>query len=642
MDMMKVLFRQRDTQLTRIPECDVNGNIYVSGPGGGLPVTIADGADVAQGATTDAEAAAGNGSVIALLKRLRTLLGFGAVVGGGAEATALRVTVANDSTGVLDVTDRIGRLLGKITNYDVLANGTLGTLNATLSIAGAGLSTIGLGISGTWVGTIVAEVETGDGIWDPIPLVDNTMGSAALSTTVNGNFLLGVAGALTVRIRMSLYTSGTATVYLEGTSAPAGVFLSRSIPTGVNDIGTVGVLNGGDVTQGATADAAIVTDAVGTISGKLRGLVKWAFERMPAALGQGTMAQSLPVVVASNQSGVPVTGTFWQATQPVHGGLADDTVASGNPVAVGALADETGPAAVTEGRLGWLRMTLYRLLRISDSREAGAAALHRTVTALWGKQPPLATDANWSTNPGQRSRARFFTDLTIRGCTALLDDPVITFRPYVRNGVYVGAAESVSYTRSRLKDLNTIKLQKTVDNGANYTDYSASVIDNSAATQADIDALDTAANGDWFVIGGPVPFIGAALDMDAANVNGNASVLTVEYWTGAAWAAVANLVDGTIAVAGKTLSGDGQISWDLPTGWAASTINSITAYWVRCSVSAAVSAAVDIEECDLLMPIKAAIDVQVDGDDVLLTLMSQDVTVTGTVAYSGSLYLSWR
>lgn len=44
------------------------------GGGGGGAVTVADGADVALGATSDAEATA-NGSVVALLKRLRTLLG---------------------------------------------------------------------------------------------------------------------------------------------------------------------------------------------------------------------------------------------------------------------------------------------------------------------------------------------------------------------------------------------------------------------------------------------------------------------------------------------------------------------------------------------------------------------------------------
>lgn len=41
------------------------------------------------------------------------------------------------------------------------------------------------------------------------------------------------------------------------------------------------------------------------------------------ALGQATMANSRPVVIASNQSAVPVSGTFWQATQPVSGPLTD-------------------------------------------------------------------------------------------------------------------------------------------------------------------------------------------------------------------------------------------------------------------------------------------------------------------------------
>jgi len=273
-----------------------------------------------------------------------------------------------------------------------------------------------------------------------------------------------------------------------------------------------------------------------------------------------------------------------------------------------------------------------------------ASILHRTITALMGPQPPLTSDATWALNPGGMDLARFYTDVVVRGTTGLLDDPMITFRPYVRNGVggAVGWAQDVQVTRPRLKDLNTIKFQKTVNIGVAYTDYSANVIDNNIATQADLDGLDTLANGDWFVIGGPVPFMGAALDMDAANVNANASVLTMEYWNGAAWAALAGVTDGTILVAGKTLSGDGQITWDIPAAWAAVAINGLTAYWVRGTVSAAISANADVEECDLLMPIKAAIDLDALGDDVMLTIASQDVIVSGTVAYSGTIRLSWR
>lgn len=73
--------------------------------------------------------------------------------------------------------------------------------------------------------------------------------------------------------------------------------------------GPATIADGADVAEGATTDAAVITDVSGTVSGKLRGLVKWAFERMPASLGQKTMANSLPVVLPSDQSAIPVTGS---------------------------------------------------------------------------------------------------------------------------------------------------------------------------------------------------------------------------------------------------------------------------------------------------------------------------------------------
>lgn len=75
----------------------------------------------------------------------------------------------------------------------------------------------------------------------------------------------------------------------------------------------VSIADGADVVEGFLADAAVVTDAAGTVSGKLRGLIKWAFERMPTSLGQKAMAASLPVVVASDQSAIPVSGPLTDA-----------------------------------------------------------------------------------------------------------------------------------------------------------------------------------------------------------------------------------------------------------------------------------------------------------------------------------------
>lgn len=61
------------------------------------------------------------------------------------------------------------------------------------------------------------------------------------------------------------------------------------------------IASGASADIGAVADAAVVTDTTGSLSGKMRGLVKWAFERMPASLGQKVKTASFPVVLASDQ-----------------------------------------------------------------------------------------------------------------------------------------------------------------------------------------------------------------------------------------------------------------------------------------------------------------------------------------------------
>ena len=93
--------------------------------------------------------------------------------------------------------------------------------------------------------------------------------------------------------------------------------------------GAVTVADGADVTQGANADAAITADLAGTASSKLRGLVKWAYERMPASLGQKTKLLSLPVTLASDEDALAVTGTFFPVTQPVSLAVAPSTPVTG-------------------------------------------------------------------------------------------------------------------------------------------------------------------------------------------------------------------------------------------------------------------------------------------------------------------------
>ncbi|HEY6177386.1 MAG TPA: hypothetical protein VIX73_23175 [Kofleriaceae bacterium] len=88
-------------------------------PGAGVPnpigTTSADGAHVALGATTDAESAAGNGTVIALLKRHRTLLAsivllLGAGLPAALVAGRLDVSLGAFNASLPTGTNHIGRV----------------------------------------------------------------------------------------------------------------------------------------------------------------------------------------------------------------------------------------------------------------------------------------------------------------------------------------------------------------------------------------------------------------------------------------------------------------------------------------------------------------------------------------------------
>lgn len=322
----------------------------------------------------------------------------------------------------------------------------------------------------------------------------------------------------------------------------------------------------------------------------------------------------------------------------------------GNPVSY--VEYSTALTSVASGRYGAAFMR-DRVALEQPARFPSANAAYRTLTsALDGAYPLLPASTLFVANPGGREKARFFADVRVRGNTGLTDDPVISFRPYVRQGGSTGvaaAAEAVNFTRPRLKDLASIYFLLSTNSSVAYTQQSSLVIDNSAATGADLVGL--AGNSScFFIIGGPVPFNGMAVDMDASAVNAAATSITMKYWNGTSWAALANVTDGTSS-GGKTLDHDGLITWDLPADWTTVALTSLSlgAYWAQGSVSTGLTTvggqtAIEIEELDLLLPLQAAIDVQADGDDVALLLEAQLASTSGTMVLStnSTVRVSWR
>jgi hypothetical protein len=124
---------------------------------------------------------------------------------------------------------------GVISNQvpDTTGSGTLNALNATASIAVVGVNSCGMQLAaGTLIGTIVPEISidggttwTGTMFDDPTTGVKSASVVFASSNTLTIKSIVGVGGASNMRVRVSAFTSGTATCSIRGTT-----ILDPSVP----------------------------------------------------------------------------------------------------------------------------------------------------------------------------------------------------------------------------------------------------------------------------------------------------------------------------------------------------------------------------------------------------------------------------
>lgn len=121
-----------------------------------LPIDDAGGSITVDGTVTANLSATDN----AVLDTIETNTDFGAVVGGGVEATALRVTIASDSTGVVSVDDGGGALT---VDGTVTAN-LSATDNAVLDSIDTSLNNIETNLGGTHTDDAAFTPGTDDGV----------------------------------------------------------------------------------------------------------------------------------------------------------------------------------------------------------------------------------------------------------------------------------------------------------------------------------------------------------------------------------------------------------------------------------------------------------------------------------------------
>ncbi|CAK9249684.1 unnamed protein product [Sphagnum jensenii] len=107
------------------------------------------------------------------------------------------------------------------TDSDKNVTGTITALNGTVVIAANGTSSVNASVSGTWVGTLVMEGQSGDGIWYALAVGNPNGGLNISSFTANNLYTVGSGGFTQVRVRASAYTSGTVNVTMDASSGSA-------------------------------------------------------------------------------------------------------------------------------------------------------------------------------------------------------------------------------------------------------------------------------------------------------------------------------------------------------------------------------------------------------------------------------------
>ena len=148
---------------------------------------------------------------------------------------------------VMTLADSYGNLLGTsaaavpTSNGYLNVTGSLAALNATVD----GVTTLGqyaqvrLQITGTYSGTVSFQVSNDGSNWFTKYIINNASLTVASSTGSTGTWY-GDLGAQYFRVNMTAFTSGTATITLQYTQAPAPISLAAvSIQSGSNTIGSI-------------------------------------------------------------------------------------------------------------------------------------------------------------------------------------------------------------------------------------------------------------------------------------------------------------------------------------------------------------------------------------------------------------------
>ena len=303
---------------------------------------------------------------------------------------------------------------------DVQATGNLNALNAVVMTSVAGRNSVGFRLAaGTLIGTIVPEASIDGGTtWTPT-YFDQTTGVKVSSitfssaNTVLSSTIVGVGGSSNIRVRVSAFTSGTAAAVIRtsmitdpslthagpvGSATPPTVIQSGGAVSSITPTYTTATVNplslttagalrvdGSNVTQPISAVSLPLPSGAATETTLSTRLADSTFTGRINTLGQKAMTGSTPVVIASDQTAIPVSGTI-TATNPSVGSTGataptSATLSGGNVT--------TAAPTYTTGQMNPLSLTTSGALRVDNSANTQpvSGTVAATQSGTWTVQP---------------------------------------------------------------------------------------------------------------------------------------------------------------------------------------------------------------------------------------------------------------
>lgn len=118
--------------------------------------------------------------------------------------------------------------------------------------------------------------------------------------------------------------------------------------------------------------------------------------------------------------------------------------------------------------------------------------------------------------------------------------------------------------------------------GSVFTDYTTAANNATAGDVLPLSATPALNSGSYY--GSTAKFCSLAFTFTTA---GSVSITGIwEYWNGSAWATLTTNHDKTTGMTVTTITIGQSVGWEVPGDWATTTVNSVSAYWIRFRISA--------------------------------------------------------